>query len=42
MDWVLDSVENYRLAGVYTHVPTGISVTQMSQAKYDLPDEMLQ
>ncbi|XP_065342775.1 uncharacterized protein LOC135941317 [Cloeon dipterum] len=41
MDWVLESVENYRLASAFNYLPIGVSVTQVSQSHFDLPADML-
>jgi hypothetical protein len=41
MDWVLESIENCKLASAFNYLPSGVTFTQISQAHYDLPEEML-
>lgn len=41
VDWVLESIENYKLASAFNYLPSGVTFTQISQARYDLPVEML-
>jgi hypothetical protein len=41
MDWVLESIESCKLASAFNYLPSGVTFTQISQAHYDLPLEML-
>ncbi|XP_059479623.1 uncharacterized protein LOC132199129 [Neocloeon triangulifer] len=41
VDWVLESIENCRLASAFNYLPSGITVTQVSQSQFQLPADML-